>query len=401
MSEAVKAFSETLADPDRLVETVVRSVAEAFGDTCMVSLVRGDRLELVALYDPSEAARALLDAEMPRSYMLDESPLFVAACRETVFAPVMDPSMPRVRNRELFARLGVHGMIAVALKSRGETLGIMLVMRHRSDAPAYDDFDRELVEQFAAHAALAVTNSRLVQIAQDEIAAREVVGRAREAVDAANRELEAFSYSVAHDLRAPLRAIDGFSQALLEDHAAKLDADGQRCLARVRAAAQKMAVLIDDLLQLSRITRAELVPRPIDLAHIARTVAAELERESHREIVIADNLTADADPKLVAIVLENLLGNAWKFTGKRADARIEVGRDDRGFFVRDNGAGFDMAYREKLFGVFQRLHADADFAGTGIGLATVKRIVERHGGRVWADAKIGEGATFWFTLEAR
>ncbi|NVB78129.1 MAG: PAS domain-containing protein [Kofleriaceae bacterium] len=236
-------------------------------------------------------------------------------------------------------------------------------------------------------------------------AAEAALKAAKDNAEAANRELEAFSYSVAHDLRAPLRAIDGFAQALIEDYSTKIDGDGQRHLDRIRAAAQRMALLIDDLLELSRVTRAEHKVQPIDLATIARTAFSILERgEPDRKVTFAapTKLPAVADPKLVAIVFDNLLGNAWKFTSKISAPQIELGTrvdaNERIYYVRDNGAGFDMSYREKLFGVFQRLHPTSEFPGTGIGLATVKRIVERHGGRVWAEGEVGKGATFYFTL---
>ena len=223
--------------------------------------------------------------------------------------------------------------------------------------------------------------------------------------DAANRELESFSYSVAHDLRGPLRAIDGFSQALLEDYGARLDPEGLRYLARVREAAQRMAELIDDLLTLSRVTLSDLKRERVDLSALARSLLSgfqRLEPERHVEIVVAPDLVTHADPQLAAIALENLLGNAWKFTSKRTRARIEVGITESGgapaFFVRDNGAGFDMTYGDKLFGVFQRLHTESDFPGTGVGLATAARITSRHRGRIWAHGLIDEGATFYFTL---
>jgi len=223
--------------------------------------------------------------------------------------------------------------------------------------------------------------------------------------DAANRELESFSYSVAHDLRGPLRAIDGFSQALLEDYGARLDPEGLRYLARVREAAQRMAELIDDLLTLSRVTRSDLKRERVDISALARTLLSgfqRLEPDRHVEVVIAPDLVAQADPQLAAIALDNLLGNAWKFTSRCTRARIEVGVTDAdgecAFFVRDNGAGFDMTYRDKLFGVFQRLHTENDFPGTGVGLATVARITARHRGRIWAHGLIDEGATFYFTL---
>jgi light-regulated signal transduction histidine kinase (bacteriophytochrome) len=229
---------------------------------------------------------------------------------------------------------------------------------------------------------------------------------AKAAAEGANKDLEAFSYSVAHDLRAPLRSIDGFSQALLEDCADRLDADGKKYLAHVREAAQQMGQLIDDLLNLSRVTRAELRRGPVDLSDLGRSVLAKLrEAQPDRQVdlVVQDGLVAQADPRLLDVVLTNLLGNAWKFTGKREAARIELaveaGEHPSVYFVRDNGAGFDGKYADKLFGVFQRLHTTHEFEGTGIGLATVQRIVRRHGGRVWAEAEVDRGATFYFTLE--
>jgi light-regulated signal transduction histidine kinase (bacteriophytochrome) len=235
--------------------------------------------------------------------------------------------------------------------------------------------------------------------------AEESLRRAKDELQATNKELEAFSYSVSHDLRAPLRSIDGFSQALLEDYAEQLPEEAQEYLARVRAAAQRMAQLIDDLLSLSRVTRATLEPNLVNLSALAQDVAEELRQtQPGRQVAfrIAANLTAWGDKQLVRIALENLLGNAWKFTAKRTNASIEVGvHDDEGkrvFFVRDNGAGFDMAFANKLFGAFQRLHTANQFPGTGIGLATVQRIIRRHGGEIWAESSPEMGATFYFTL---
>jgi signal transduction histidine kinase len=223
---------------------------------------------------------------------------------------------------------------------------------------------------------------------------------------AANRELEAFSYSVSHDLRAPLRAIDGFSRILLASHSEQLDDRGRHYLDRVRAGTMRMSQLIDDLLGLARVSRREMLRRPVNVTEVARRVASDLaSRPPARDVPIhvAEGLVANADAHLLTIIFENLLGNAWKFTAKKTDPRIEVGANLVGaelvFHVRDNGAGFDMAYADKLFGAFQRLHTDADFEGTGIGLVTVQRIVNRHGGRIWAEAAVGQGATFYFTLE--
>ena len=224
-------------------------------------------------------------------------------------------------------------------------------------------------------------------------------------LEAKNEELESFSYSVAHDLRAPLRSIDGFGLALLEDYADKLDDDGKRYLAYVRESAQQMSQLIDDMLALAQVTRSDFERTSVDLSHIVRTVGAALVRAApNREVdfAVADGLIVEGDSRLMTIAVENLLGNAWKYSSQRARARIEVGAiagEPRVFFVRDNGAGFDMAYAGKLFGMFQRLHAKTEFEGTGIGLATVQRVIRRHGGRIWAEAAVGEGATFFFTLD--
>jgi light-regulated signal transduction histidine kinase (bacteriophytochrome) len=222
---------------------------------------------------------------------------------------------------------------------------------------------------------------------------------------ASNRELEAFAYAVSHDLRSPLRSMDGFSQALLEDYSDKLDDEGKDFLGRIRNSAQHMGALIDNLLNLSLITRKTMRRRRVDLTGLAWKIADELKRtEPERDVqfVIAKDLEVNGDATLIRAMLQNLLGNAWKFTGKHAIARIEFGLVEQewgsAYFVRDNGVGFDMKYADQLFGAFHRLHSTTEFCGTGIGLATVKRILTRHGGRVWADAEVVKGATFYFTL---
>jgi two-component system, NtrC family, sensor kinase len=220
-----------------------------------------------------------------------------------------------------------------------------------------------------------------------------------------NRELEAFSYSVSHDLRAPLRSINGFSRIVLTDCGDSLAPRNRDYLERVCAAAERMGELIDDLLELSRVGRAELRRGRVNLSAIAHQVVDQLRQASGRdvEVVIHDDLLADADRRLMQIVLENLLGNSWKFTANAPSSRIEFGTvaDGSVYFVRDNGAGFEMTSIEKLFRPFQRLHSDAEFPGTGIGLATVQRILDRHGGRVWAESVVGKGATFYFTIPSR
>jgi PAS domain S-box-containing protein len=228
------------------------------------------------------------------------------------------------------------------------------------------------------------------------------------ALKLANRELEAFSYSVAHDLRAPLRGMNGFAQLVLDGHADRLDPEARDWLGEILTGARRMGGLIDALLSLSRVTRVELKREWIDLAAIARASAAQLaagDPQRAVQLAISDELYADADPHLARTIIDNLLSNAWKFTRDAAAPRIEVGAttdgERRAFFVRDNGAGFDMAFANKLFVPFQRLHTVSEFPGTGIGLASVQRILHRHGGEIWADGRIDHGATFYFTFHGR
>ena len=229
-----------------------------------------------------------------------------------------------------------------------------------------------------------------------------------EQLEATNRELESFAYSISHDLRAPLRALDGFSEILLQDYSGVLDEEGRGYLGRIKSAANHMAGLMDGLLQLSRLNREELVLEQIDLSRLARDVVDELRRQEpgrRVDVLVESGLLAEADPRLMRVALANLIGNAWKFTSRHEQARIEVGGapvpGDHGgaaFFIKDDGAGFDPRYACNLFGAFQRLHTPDQFEGTGIGLATVQRIVHRHGGKVWAEGEVERGATFWFTL---
>jgi light-regulated signal transduction histidine kinase (bacteriophytochrome) len=278
--------------------------------------------------------------------------------------------------------------------------------------------DDYLVKPFSAQELVARVGSnlrlsKLRKAHQEEIERlnldleRRVKERTAE-LEAASKELESFCYSVSHDLRAPLRAIDGFSMILQESYGDKLDAQAHNYLERVRAATQRMSHLIDDLLKLSRTARSEMRITTVNLSELACTIAKDLEGTAPERKVtfsIAPQMVVHADASLMRVVLENLLGNAWKFSGKRAEARIEVGSTtnagETAYFVRDNGAGFDMKYADKLFGAFQRLHSVTAFDGTGVGLANVQRIIHRHGGRVWAEAAVDQGATFYFTLSVQ
>jgi len=229
--------------------------------------------------------------------------------------------------------------------------------------------------------------------------------RVEAALKNANHELEAFSYSVAHDLRAPLRAMSGFAQMLLDDHATRLDEEGKDCLSEITTNAVKMGSLIDALLALSRVSRVELKTERVDLAALMRASASRLKADDPSRavnIVAPASVWVDLDANLARTLVDNLLENAWKFTRGVDGARVELGttrsKDRTAFFVRDNGVGFDMAYASKLFAPFQRLHSVSEFPGTGIGLATVQRILRRHGGNIWAEGVVGRGATFYFTL---
>jgi signal transduction histidine kinase len=275
--------------------------------------------------------------------------------------------------------------------------------------PVVPEFVRSKVAVFVELAKKSELLRRQTQLlAESEQAAVELAETRAELVrdlEHKNRELESFSYAVSHDLRAPLRRIDSFSRAILESQADRLDESGRHYLDRVREASQQMSQLIDDVLYLSRVTRADLRDQDVDLSSLAQLILSRLqENEPARkvEVKIRPGVIVTGDGQLLRIALENLFENAWKFTSKQPESRIEFGvtqaSGEPTYFVRDNGAGFDMTYADRLFGPFQRLHANGEFPGSGIGLATVQRIIHRHGGRVWAEGLVGQGATFQFTL---
>jgi signal transduction histidine kinase len=304
-----------------------------------------------------------------------------------------DVMMPRMTGMEL-----VH-----ALRSDANTADVPIILLsaragEESTVEGLDaGCDDYLIKPFTAQELLARVRAH-VRLAQSR-------RKFTAGLESANRELDAFSYSVAHDLRGPLRSVEGFSDMLLQENADELSEEGRRRLAIVSASVRRMSQLIDDLLRLAQMGRREVRRIPFELSSVVRTVALQIQQgkgSSPRQLSIEDGVNVNADPHLMQIVLENLLGNAWKFTSKRDDGRIEFGSARRDseicYFIRDNGAGFNMQYADKLFTPFQRLHSEGEFQGTGVGLATVKRIVSRHGGRVWAEAEVDKGATFYFTL---
>ena len=319
---------------------------------------------------------------------------------------------------QVLAQFQVRANLVVPLLQGQNLWGLLCI--HQCRAPReWQATEIEFVTQIASHLGVALQHAELLADLKAEVLERQQAEQAVQALNeglqravielqTVNKELEAFSYSVSHDLRAPLRSIDGFSQALLEDYHNHVDVIGQDYLRRIRAATQQMGQLIDDLLSLSRLMRTEMLLQPVDLSLLARGICTELQQsqpERQVEFVIQAGLLAQGDIRLLRVLLVNLLNNAWKFTSKHTLARIELGAmvQEGGiqvYFVRDDGAGFDMAYANKLFGPFQRLHSMKEFPGNGVGLATVQRIVYRHGGRVWAEGAVEQGATFYFTLVA-
>ena len=314
--------------------------------------------------------------------------------------------------RAMAVSMGYEAVIALPLRVAGRAWGVLALAS--TQPGVFDEEETQLLEELAADLGHGIETLRLRATKE---AAEEALHRANEELERrvrerttelerANRELEAFSYSISHDLRAPLRSMDGFAQVLDEDYGALLDAAGKEHLGRIRKAAQRMGLLIDDIIDLARLSQSEMNVRDVDLSALAAEIAAELaSAQPDREVKlrIAPGLAARGDRSLLRIFMQNLLENAWKYTSKRADAEVEFGcvqlpSGEAAYFVRDNGAGFDMAFADRLFRPFTRLHRVEDFTGTGIGLATVARIAERHGGRVWAEAEKGKGATFYFTL---
>ena len=302
---------------------------------------------------------------------------------------------------------GMRSYVNIALLVQNELLGTLNIV---GDVPnAFTDNYLEIAKEVANSLAVAIQHTRLYQ--QASIHAEELEHRVAERtaeLTTANRELSRFSYSVSHDLRAPLRSINGFSLILLEDYDAVLDEEGRQHLHRIRAATEHMGELIDDLLVLAQVTRAQMEHHVVDLSSIAKAVIESLratQPDRQVDFQLQEGGLTKGDPTLMAKAMEHLLGNAWKFTSKMQDARIEFGYRDEGgqrlFYIRDNGAGFDMTYVNKLFIPFQRLHTPDEFSGSGIGLATVRRIIERHGGRVWAEGEVGKGATITFSLPSQ
>ncbi|MBC8099059.1 MAG: GAF domain-containing protein, partial [Armatimonadetes bacterium] len=414
--ESGKALATSL-DYTHTLQNAAQLAVPQLADYCLVHLLEAERYTQVAF--------ACKDERLPIAMLLRAYPLWQRGLPAALSTPrpvIINDSAQRDdllwtmayddAHAQALLAAGIHAAMIVPLVLRGSITGVITLL-FAETARQYESHHWVISGEMARQAAIAVENARLYREARDQQAQIQALNADLEQrvmertaqLTAVNQEIEAFSYSVSHDLRAPLRAIDGFSLALIEDYADKLDADGVNYLNRVRHATQRMGLLIDDLLHLSRVTRSEMARTPVDLSAMAQEIMAELcEITPGRqvEINIQSDLVAAGDPRLLSILMQNLLGNAWKFSSKRAVAKIEFGvmqcDGQPAYFVRDNGAGFDMAFAHKLFGAFQRLHRPDEFDGTGIGLATVLRIARRHGGRAWATGELGQGATFYFTL---
>ena len=432
----LQALNQTARAMDRAVTPgeIFAVVAEEFqklGIQCVVLLTDDTRSRLSSQYvsflsDTLEVAEKLVGVQRSNfSFPIAKVDLYrkVVEEKKTVFSEDMEESLRQLLPRftkhfasQLVRMFNVTKSIAAPLIVEDTVIGVLYV---QSNDLIEDDVS--LVTAFAHQLASAWRKAQLFEQAQQEIERRaQVEAEVRELnleleqrvmertaeLTTVNKELEAFAYSVSHDLRAPLRSIDGFSRILMEEYVDVLDTTGQSHLRRVQAATHRMGQLIDDLLQLSRVTRKEMLGEWVNLSEIVQAVAADLRAsQPGRQVAfeIAESLPVRGDARLLRLALENLIENAWKFTEKQVNAKIEFGTSEfdgeLAYFVRDNGAGFDMQYANKLFKAFQRLHSVTEFEGTGVGLATVQRIIHRHGGRVWAEGVVGQGATFYFTLQ--
>jgi len=409
LAESGQMFAEASTDLPRLLNLVARRFSELVGEAANIRLIEREQLVPVATYHPD----ATID-ELLRS-VHDKTPLRVGEgisgrVLETG-EPYFEPELDMVRFTQnvapafipIFARIGITGMIVVRLRARGENLGYLSLFRTGHTRPPYTQDDLTLVRDLADRAALAIDNSRILASLEQRVADRTA------ALEQTNRELEAFAFSVSHDLRSPLRSIDQFSLMIEEDYGGKLDDKARRMMGVVRKNARHMTQLVEDLLRLSRLGHRAIRPIvDIDMREVVETVIEGIRAarpDLSIDLQIGELPRALGNVELLRQVWTNLLDNAVKYSAKKPRAVVEIsGTHEDGelrYTITDHGAGFDPHQADKLFGVFQRLHSDAEFEGTGVGLALVQRIVTRHGGRVWAEGRPGIGATFGFGLPER
>ncbi|MBN2389553.1 MAG: substrate-binding domain-containing protein [Anaerolineae bacterium] len=394
----------TILDPDRLIQQAVHLIQERFKFYYVGLFLVDENNDCAVLHaGTGDPGRKMLEAG--HKLRVGGSSM-IGWCTEHGEARIaLDVGEEAIRFDNPLLPL-THSEMALPLISHSEgCIGGLSVQS--METAAFSKEDIAVLQTMTDHLAIAIENARLyAQVRRHATELEHRVAERTAELVTTNKELESFSYSVSHDLRAPLRSIDGFSQALLEDYHGQLDEIGRDYLQRVRRASQRMGQLIDGMLNLSRLTRGEMYRQPVNLSTLATEIAQELQgTDPERQVafVIAPNINIEGDVRLLRAALQNLFSNAWKFTGGRADTHIEFGvlEKDGGltYFVRDNGVGFDMNYADKLFTAFQRLHSPNEFEGNGIGLATVQRIIHRHGGQIWAESTLEKGATFYFTLQ--
>lgn len=401
-------------DYEEALSKMARLMIPRFADWCSIDEFdeKGHMKRMVAAHcDPAKEPLVYRLAEVyPADAVKRDGAYGILETREARIIPEINSDVIRSMARseehyQLLTQLSLKSAIFVPLIIRDQIFGLMSFAGSDSGRHFNND-DLVFAIELARRVTLAVENTRIYRELQDSNAELESrVARRTLELEAINKELEAFSYSVSHDLRAPLRSIDGFSNKLLKDYGALFDETGKDYFNRVKNASQHMGHLIDDLLKLARISRIEMHPVEINLSAIAQNITKELQEtapERAAQITIQENMMAMGDRNLLQIVLQNLLDNAWKYSRKKEVTHIDFGTFEKDgqtvYFVRDNGVGFDMKYVDKIFGAFQRLHSVSEFEGTGIGLATVNRIIRRHHGNIWVDSEVDKGTTFYFTL---
>lgn len=398
---ALQRLTETVnraASPSQVFDAALSTLSATTHAACAAILMFNKKkaLRFVAWNGIVDTFFAAADGRAPWT------PETIPATPLILTDPQEEPSIAPIH--ALLKEHGVESLAFVPVAHQNRVLGTFMLCYHERHTPKDDEV--HMAQTVAEQVGVAVVRQWAVErLNRLNTELEDRVRRRTRQLEDANKGLEAFAYSVSHDLRAPLRALNGYSQILVEDYGPKLDATASHHLQRIIAASRRMEQLIDDLLRLSQVTRSHIELRRVDMSDVAAETLNKLREtapDRRTRLSISPNLATYADPGLIRIVLDNLLSNAWKYTGRKLDARIEFGVTEHGgkscYFVADNGAGFDMAYAGKLFSAFQRLHAPSEFEGTGIGLALVSRIIHRMGGSIWAEAKPNEGATFYFTL---
>lgn len=415
--EFLKDASEVLASTlnyCEIMERITRTLTPKIADWCTIYEYAEDgslKLVIVSHSNPDLYPIAVeITQKYPPNPDYPEGVYKVIQTHQAVIhTDISDEMLQNIsRDQEhlrLLKKIGIKSSIMVPLFIRDKMFGVLMLVCSES-GKHYDEKDLEFAKEIGRRTMLAIENAMLYEESQKINALLEIrVSKRTQELQRMNKELETFSYSVSHDLRAPLRSIDGFSNKILKDYGHALDGQGRDYFNRVQKASQHMGQLIDDMLKLSQLSRVEIHPEFIDLSAIAEDIATELKASEPKRSVafnIQKDMVVRADHNLIQIALQNLLDNSWKYTRKKSHAVIEFSslRKDNQivYYIRDNGAGFDMKYSDKLFGSFQRLHNASEFEGTGVGLATVQRIIHRHHGSIWAEGEVEQGATFYFTL---